>query len=254
MAEIEEPLAGGNASDEVVRVGNTVRKPWLASTPSVHRFMDYLLAHGVTDLPRPLSKDSLGRQVTEFVPGVLALDVLPLSLDVLRQLGRQIRQIHDVASNFEPTTSDSWTALIPAPEGDKVLICHNDLAPWNLIMGERQVFIDWDGAGPSTRLWDLAYAAQSFAALVAGEDPEDAALRLRALVVEGYMADADLCSRLPKTMGDRTQAMYDLLHNAHRDSFQPWAEMFLSGHGQHWQDATKFVRKHQLLWAISLRT
>ena len=35
MPEFEEPLAGGNAAEEVLRVGGTVRKPWLESTPSV---------------------------------------------------------------------------------------------------------------------------------------------------------------------------------------------------------------------------
>ncbi|WP_407645311.1 phosphotransferase [Brevibacterium pigmentatum] len=32
---------------------------------------------------------------------------------------------------------------------------HGDLTPWNLLLGERWVFIDWDSAAASARLWDL---------------------------------------------------------------------------------------------------
>ncbi|WP_306418913.1 phosphotransferase [Arthrobacter sp. GMC3] len=199
-----------------------------------------------------MGRDPQGRQITEFIPGRLAPDDRPLALKDLTEIGEQIRQIHDIASGFSTAAEETWTTLIPAPDAD--LICHNDLAPWNFIMGDRQAFIDWDGAGPSTRLWDLAYAAQSFGFLVAGQDPYEAAQRLRTLVVDGYKADAGLRSGLPVAMGERTQAMYDFLGAAHRDDFQPWGEMFLNGHGHHWDEASKFVRKHQSLWMAALRT
>ncbi|MDF2580485.1 MAG: aminoglycoside phosphotransferase, partial [Microbacterium sp.] len=48
----EEPLEGGNASGSVVRVGDTVRKTWTASTPSVIAFVEALRAQGV-DAPEP---------------------------------------------------------------------------------------------------------------------------------------------------------------------------------------------------------
>jgi len=250
MPEVEEHLSGGNASQHVVRLGSTVRKPWLASTPSVHRFMRYLREHGLADVPRPMGRDSQGRQVTEFVSGRRAPDDRPLPLEALRRVGHQIRQIHDIAAGFEPEATDTWTAIIPAP--GTFLICHNDLAPWNLVMGAHLTFIDWDGAGPSTRLWDLAYAAQSFGFLVAGQDPHEAAQRLRTVVVDGYQANAGLRSRLAAAMGDRTQAMYDFLRTADLDDFQPWGQMFRNGQGRHWDGAARFVRKNQSLWHEAL--
>ncbi|MDQ0092181.1 phosphotransferase [Paeniglutamicibacter psychrophenolicus] len=250
MPEIQEPLVGGNASGEVLRIGMTVRKPWLESTPSVQRFMAHLREQGLT-VPQPLGKDAQGRQVTEFVPGTPAPHDRPLPLEVLEEVGRLIRRIHDAAESVDRSPDDAWSTLIPVPHAN--LICHNDLAPWNLVAGEHLAFIDWDGAGPSTRLWDLAYAAQSFAFLVADEDPGRAAARLRALVLDGYRAAADLRAQLPGAMAARTQAMHGFLRESHRGDVQPWGRMFEDGHGQHWARATRFVKEHETLWAQALR-
>jgi hypothetical protein len=69
----DEELSGGNAGGEVRRVGGTVRKAWSDSTPSVHAFVRALRDRGI-DAPEPLGRDGEGRQMIEFVPGILALD------------------------------------------------------------------------------------------------------------------------------------------------------------------------------------
>jgi thiamine kinase-like enzyme len=49
---------------------------------------------------------------------------------------------------------------------------------WNLVRdGERSVFIDWDGAGPGSRLWDLGYAAHGFVPLHAAAEYIEAHLQ-----------------------------------------------------------------------------
>ncbi len=139
--------------------------------------------------------------------------------------------------------------LLPAENPN--LMCHNDLAPWNLILGDRRVFIDWDGAGPSTRLWDLAYAAQSFGMLFDGQGVDDAALRLRA-VVDGYNAGEALRTALPGAMAKRTAAMSNLLESSHETGFQPWADMYITGHGEHWRTAAQYVAGNQAAWEQAL--
>lgn len=124
--ELEHELAGGNASGAVVRIGETVRKPWTAATPSVISFVEAVRASGV-DAPAPMGRDEKGRQIQEFVPGRLAMDSEPLSLPELRRVGSMVRAIHDASMNFVPAADAVWETAIPAP-GDE-LVCHNDLAP-----------------------------------------------------------------------------------------------------------------------------
>ncbi|MFC7624876.1 phosphotransferase [Microlunatus sp. GCM10028923] len=245
--DIEEPLTGGNASAEVVRVGSTVRKPWLPTTPSVHGYVTHLIAAGI-DAPRPLGRDDRGRQILEYVDGTLAQTLPRFGPDDLRRVGALVRAIHDASTHY-PVDHTGWDVLLPAPDAD--LICHNDLAPWNLVVGERWVFIDFDGAGPSTRLWDLAYAAQSFAGLNPDE-LDGAADRLTAFIT-GYDADDDLRAGLPDAMTRRAQASYDRLRDAHANGEEPWASMFLEGHGDYWGSVARFLAANSATWAAALR-
>lgn len=242
-------LAGGNATDGVVRVGSTVRKPWTAATPSVLAYMRGMRDAGV-DVPVVYGQDAQGRQVTEFVPGRLAMDSPPLSLPELSRVGRIVRAIHDASAAYVPDSDSTWTTAIPAPRAD--LICHNDLAPWNLLIGDRWVFIDWDAAAPSTRLWDLAYAAQAFTLNDASANPREAAQAL-ASFIDGYNADDELRAALPVTMWQRTTAMYELLKNSHVTGAEPWGTMYTTGHGNHWNAVTQFVRVNESLWAEAIR-
>jgi Ser/Thr protein kinase RdoA (MazF antagonist) len=246
--EVEQPLTGGNATARVVRIGETVRKPWSASTPAVHEFMDGLRAAGI-DVPRVLGRDPDGRQVIEYVPGRPAMGSPRLTSAELWRAGDLIRRIHDASEGFALTVDATWEMAIPAPGAD--LVCHNDLAPWNLILGDRWVFIDWDGAGPSTRLWDLAYAAQAFTLGDTDDPPDVAAPRLAALV-DGYRAGRVLRDALPAAMAERAAAMHELLHASHLAGREPWGSMYLDGHGQHWDRVADHVARHVDVWREAL--
>lgn len=248
MGEAEQELVGGNASGVVVLVDGTVRKPWIDNSPVVQSFLSALRSQGI-DAPRPLGRDCVGRQSVEYVEGMIALDRMPMEAADLHRVGRMIRRIHDASESVPLPDPDGWTMLLPADNPN--LMCHNDLAPWNLVIGDRWVFIDWDGAGPSTRLWDLAYAAQAFAMLIDGEPVEAAASRLRDFV-SGYGADTSLREALPKTMATRTAAMAELLRTSSETGLQPWADMHENGHGGFWSAATEYVTRNQKAWHRAL--
>jgi Ser/Thr protein kinase RdoA (MazF antagonist) len=248
--EPEQVLTGGNVAGVVVRAGATVRKPAGRQTPAVAAFLDHLQAAGYPAAPRSLGRDDRGRHVLEYIPGQLADTMPPLDEAGLRRVGRLIRQLHDVASSFAEPAGASWDVAIPPDRRD--LICHHDLAPWNLVLdGERWEFIDWDGAGPGSRLWDLGYAAKGFIPLVPGGDPVADGPRLRALA-DGYGLDTRQRQELPALMAAHTRGMYDLLCSGARTGTQPWARLHAEGHGAHWRGAAEYIEAHLEHWARAL--
>lgn len=234
----------------MVRAGDTVRKPWALTTPAVHELMRHVAVAGV-DVPAPLGRDEQGRQILEYVPGTLAMDSPALTLAELGRVGRLLRSIHDACGGFAPSASTAWDPLLPVPSDSADLICHNDLTPWNLVLGERWVFIDWAGAGPSTRLWDLAYSAQAFTLNDVETAPDTAAARLAALV-GGYGAGEALRADLPRAMQQRAEAMHELLRSAHERGREPWGTMFATGHGAHWRGVADYVARHRGHWGRAL--
>jgi len=238
-------------ADSVVRVGDTVRKPVTASTSAVQALLRHLTEVGFAGAPKALGRDALGRQVLEFVPGTMCDALPPLDASGLARVGRLIRELHDATASFVPPDGAVWDVAIPPDATD--LLCHHDLAPWNLVLADdgRWVFIDWDGAGPGSRLWDLAYAAHGFVPLHPGGDPVVDAPRLRAFV-DGYGLDEAQRRALPELIVGHTRGMYDLLRRGSETGEQPWARLYAEGHGDHWGPAADYVEAHLETWRRAL--
>ena len=241
----EQPLAGGNVTTGVVRIGDTVRRPAGRWTPAVHALLCHLAEVGFVGSPRSLGIDDQDRHVVEWIDGQVThsyargSDTSPS----WREVGALIRSFHDAVAGFVPLADAAWNVVIEPDE--RTLIIHHDLASWNFVHGAgRAVFIDWDLAGPGSALWDLAWAAHGFADLTPGATITDAGRRLRSLV-DGYGLDGTDRERLVALLPTRYQAMFDLLERGHRTGTQPWARLWHEGHGETWRGITTFAIEHR---------
>jgi Ser/Thr protein kinase RdoA (MazF antagonist) len=193
-----------------------------------------------------LGRDDQGRQVLEFIPGQLSTDLPPLSTVELTRLGGLVRELHECMKTFRPPSGATWDVAVPPDRQE--LICHNDLGPWNLVRdGERWVFIDWDGAGPGSRLWDVAYAIQTFVPLEAGGALAVQQAGVRA-IGDGYGLTDGQRRELPALIAARTWAMWELLQSDR----QPWSRLNAAGHGALWRRSAEHVDRHVDDWRLAL--
>jgi aminoglycoside phosphotransferase (APT) family kinase protein len=238
----EEKLVGGNVADSVVRIGSTVRKPATVATPAVQAFLAHLHSVGFVAAPQGLGFDERGRQVLEFVPGAMWDRKHQNTLADLRRVGVLIRSLHDATASFTPPVFAEWEAL-SVPDGYDI-ICHNDLAPWNLVCGaDRWAFIDWDNAAPGTRLWDLAWATISFPPVEPDCDLSVAATAIHA-IVDGYRLQLSEYGKLLRLMAERARAGSDLLVQGARTGQQPWARLYAEGHDKYWGPVSDYIDRY----------
>jgi Phosphotransferase enzyme family len=243
----EQPLTGGNVSGGVVRIGDTVRRPAGFWSHSVDALLRHLNAVGFQGAPRTLGFDERGRHVLEYVAGDTPMPFNPSDRPfdhpaAIRRVGSLLRDFHDASAEFKPPEDARWNVVI-TPDAQDLLV-HHDIAPWNLVCNPiRWVFIDWDNAGPGSRLWDLSYAAHGFVPLAPDTPPAVAARRIVALA-DGYRLDEDGRSGLADLLYRRIMSMHDLLSEGHRTGAQPWSRLWAEGHGRFWLADAEYVLQH----------
>jgi Ser/Thr protein kinase RdoA (MazF antagonist) len=240
----EEKLVGGNVTPDIVRVGNTVRRPAGAWTASVHAFLTHLADVGYEHSPRSYGLDEKGRHVLEYVDGEPGAFEIAAPAADCTAVGRMIRDLHDAAESFRPPVDAIWNVVIPPPGAD--LVVHHDLAPWNTAWDSRArqgKFFDFDNAGPGTRIWDLAYAAHGFARLSPASTPEQAAAKLAALA-DGYRLDDAGRGELIDTIHARILSMFELLRHGGEVGNEPWGRLWVKGEGVVWKANADFFATH----------
>jgi hypothetical protein len=179
----EIPLAGGDVTEGVVRVGDTVRRPVGPHSPLVHALLAHLEAARFAGAPRFLGIDGAGREVLSYIEGEVAGRPRPPWIadeDRLASVGRLVRAYDDAAASFAPPPDAlpgvqpaDPPGIPPAPAYPPELIGHVDITPENVVFrdGRAHALIDFDLAKPATRADEMFNAMQWWVPL---SDPRDA--------------------------------------------------------------------------------
>jgi hypothetical protein len=209
--EPEVLLLGGTANrGQVVRVGDTVRRPQRPTGLATHALLRHLADVGFAGAPRFLGVDEHGREVLSYVPGTAITPPYPawaLTDDALVSVAHLLRDYHRAVAGFDHT-GRTWPSSPPAPFAGG-LVSHNDVNLDNVVFrgGRAVALIDFDLASPGSRVWDVACAARLWAPLRPDPDIPDtrrgrAVERFR-LFVDGYGLDR----------GEREAVVRAVLHN-----------------------------------------
>jgi hypothetical protein len=162
MAEGQLPGGLGNEG-EVLRVGDTVRRPGGDHSPSVSLLLEHL---AVEAFPAPVltGRDEEGRETFRWIEGDVPVPPYPswsLTDDALASVGRLLRRYHEAVQSFSPPPEAQWSDELADPQGGQI-VCHNDVCPENVVFrnGEAVALLDFDFAAPGRPVWDLAQTAR----------------------------------------------------------------------------------------------
>lgn len=229
-----------------MRVGDTVRRPTGPWTPTIHALLRHL--DGFDGAPAVLGIDGQGREILEHVPGPIAWpDMGALATDDgLARAADLLRRYHEAVADFAIPPDAVWQlpdmAADAGPwiDAEGTIVCHNDCAAWNLVLGdERWAFIDWDVAGPRPRLWDVAYAIRGMVFV----DPDADIGRRVAVFADAYGLDAAERRRIPELVVARIESSIAGMRRRAEAGEEPWRTLWTSGHREGWESTLALARR-----------
>lgn len=246
--EPEVPLLGGDVTEGLVRVGDTVRRAVTRNAPYVHALLDHLEAKGFEGAPRYLGIDAAGREVLTYIDGEVAGRPHPdWMADEARiaSVARLVRACDEAAADFVPPPGVHFVTgpppppgLPPSPPYEPEIVGHLDITPENVVFrdGEAYALIDFDLARPCSRVDELYNVMLYWAPL---NEPRDVAPVLREvdaprrarIIADAYgMSDRDR-KRLVEVALMRTRLSWHLMkHRAEVDG-GGWQRMWDEGVG-----------------------
>jgi Phosphotransferase enzyme family len=251
MIEEEVPLTGGTLN-RVVRVDATVRRPVGPWTPTIHALLRHVRERGFDLAPEPLGVDEAGREILSYIPGSTVGWALPwpdLIRDegLLQQVGAMAASYHRAVADFRPAAMVPWQSA-PAVLGPSEIVCHHDLAPYNVVLGGDGLMgiIDWDLAGPGTAVSELAFVAWQWVPLhgpvVTGilgwPDPPDRVRRLH-LLLDSYGLE-DRTGFIDEVV-DRIGYNRDVMVRKAADGHQGYRSLIDQGHLAGMDEALSFL-------------
>lgn len=238
----------------VVRIGDTVRRPLQPWSASVHELLLHLEAIGFPYAPRVRGIDDEGREVLTFIDGESGTAGWAKVVDErgLVAMARLLREYHDAVRGFRPTAEAGWAGFT----GGGQLVLHGDFGPWNLVWRGTQPIgiIDWDYAWPGRPVHDVAYALEYVAPFrddelcrrwLAYPDAPDRRRRLE-LFAEDYGLES--ASGLVDEVLAQQQAVWERARRLAAQGAQPQAEWQETGFLDTTADRLRWTRDNRALF------
>ncbi|MEU4222111.1 phosphotransferase [Actinoplanes sp. NPDC026623] len=250
----EQPLPGGASNyGQVVRIGDTVRRPLREYSPAVHTLLRHLEAVGFTGAPRLLDIDEQGREVLTYIEGVVPLFPPPAwsrAPAVAQGVARLVAEYHEAVRSFAPPADAPWNSHVLPGFADSPLICHNDLVRSNVVFrdGRAVALIDFDRAAPARPEWEIGLAVQQWIPLRGEEDPPETAgprtaARIRAFC-DAYGLAPEIRPRVLDVVLASEAAGYEELRR-HVDAGDPaYVELWNGGAAERIEQRRHWLAKH----------
>lgn len=250
MGEPEVPLAGGDVTEGLVRVGDTVRRPRQPWSGAVAGYLRHLAAAGFDGAPRWHGVDDRGRDILDFLPGEVPgspPEPWATTDPVLAGVARLLRRLHEASVSYRPPPDERWfgtdvTVTLPPEVGPLFdvpeLVAHCDVTPQNVVFraGRPVALIDFDMSRPTTRLADVANTAMHWVPLAHPADRAavyagaDVPARL-GIFVDAYGLDAERRAGLLDLAGRAARRSWYLMRANARLRGGGWARMWAEGVG-----------------------
>lgn len=179
----EIPLPGGDVTEGVVRVGDTVRRPMGPHSELVHRALVHLSDVGADCAPTFLGIDQQGREMLSFIEGEVAGRPWPgwvADPDRGVSVAKVLRRLDDALMSFglpDDMAVRSWPSGAPEPVGPAArFLGHRDVTPENTVFrdGQAVALIDFDLLKPSSRVDEVVNLLRWWAGWTAPQDRDEA--------------------------------------------------------------------------------
>lgn len=256
----EITLPGGDVTQGVVRIGQTVRRPRQVQSAAVAAYLCHLEDAGFEGAPRFLGTDTKGRDVLEHLSGATAgqpPEDWVADDGLMAPLGALVRRLHTASAGFQqPPGLPFFRDTMPdPPEHARLLdpptiVGHNDVTPQNVIIrfGVPVGLVDFDLAGPTTPAREVANTALHWAPICDPADRPSAlvdsdCLRRTRLIADGYQLGTEDRALLADVLVRSARVGWHRMRNLAGELGGGWARMWDEGVGE--------VIRRRELWLIA---